>query len=32
MVAITRTSMINSNNTQINSDYDFSMLRKKILG
>ena len=24
--------MINSNNTQINSDYDFSMLRKKILG
>lgn len=32
MVAITRTSMINSNNTQLNSDYDFSMLWKRILG
>lgn len=32
MVAITRTSMINSNNTQLNSDYDFSMLWKNILG
>lgn len=32
MVAIRRTSMIDSNKTQLNSDYDYSMLRKWALG
>ena len=32
MASIRRTSMIDSNKTQLNSDYDYSMLRKWVLG
>ena len=32
MASIRRTSMIDSNKTQLNSDYDYSMLRKWALG